>query len=161
MKPSAPHQVPIIATIFMLILLAIDMYVLHSTYKFKKNRDSCPCAITPNTQKIMVLVSIIVFVGVINIVLIPLVAYLLNTDKKSLVIAPGLIGFIVYCIGIYYAYLLIKYTNELKNNKCLCVSENFKSYIHTYGVVRMTLALLPLAILLLVIIISLVNRLFA
>ncbi len=168
-KSSSSHQVKsvdhqqlsIIGFIFVLAILAIDIYVLYSTYTFKKNKESCPCAITPNTSKIISLVTIIVCVGLIVIIVIPLISYLLNIDRHNLVIVPSLIGFIMYFVGIYYSYLLIKYTNELKNNKCECVSENFKYYIHNYGLFRITLALLPLAILLLVIIMLLLGRLFS
>jgi hypothetical protein len=160
-KPSNPYYISNVGLILMLILLSIDVYVLYSTYTFKQNKESCPCAITSNTDKIILTVSIIVCVSLISTVLIPLITYLLNIDRHKLVIIPGLIGFITYFVGIYYSYLLIKYTNELKNNKCECVSENFKYYIHNYGLFRIIFALFPFAILLLVIIFFLLGRLFS
>ncbi len=161
---SAPKSISgntlLIVSILVLIILIIDMYVLYSTYTFKKNRESCPCAITPNTHKIMFMVSILVSVGLISSILIPVISYLFNTDRKNLAIGSSFIGFIMYLIGIYYAYLLINYTNELKDNKCGCVSENFKYYIHNYGIFRMVLSILPLAFILVALSILLFSRLF-
>jgi len=158
---SAPHQASLIGSILVLIILVIDIYVLYSTYTFKKNRDSCPCAVTPKTNQIMIIVSILIFAGLISTIVLSLIAYLLHTDKNKLIIPSFIIVLIVYSLSIYYAYLLINYTKELKDKKCECVSENFKYYINNYGIFRMVLSLLPLAFILFALIILLFNRLFS
>jgi hypothetical protein len=161
-KPNGvPHNTPIIVSILVLIILVIDIYVLYSMYKFKKNRESCPCAVTPKTNQIIIIVSILIFAGLISTLVLSLIAYLLHTDKNKLIIPSFLIVIIVYSLSIYYAYLLINYTKELKDKKCECVSENFKYYIHNYGIFRMVLSLLPVAFILLALIILLFNRLFS
>ena len=109
----------------------------------------------------MILVYVLIFAGLISTVLLSIISYLLHTDKNKLIIPSFLIVLIVYSLSIYYAYLLINYTKELKDKKCECVSENFKYYIHNYGIFRMVLSLLPLAFILLALIILLFNRLFS
>jgi hypothetical protein len=84
-KPNGvPHNTPIIVSILVLIILVIDIYVLYSMYKFKKNRESCPCAVTPKTNQIIIIVSILIFAGLISTLVLSLIAYLLHTDKNSL-----------------------------------------------------------------------------
>ncbi len=158
---KSSHTTPLVASILVLIILAIDIYVLYSMYRFKQNIESCQCAVTPKTNKIMIVVTILICAGLISSLLLSLIAYLLNTNKNKLIGLSFLIVIIIYLLSIYYAYLLINYTKELKDNKCECAGENFTYYIHTYGIFRMVMAFLPLAFILLALSILLINRLFA
>lgn len=155
-----PKKKPLIVSILVLIILMIDIYVLYSMYSFKKNKDKCQCAVTPKTNQIMIIVNILIFAGLISSLLLGLIAYLLHTDKNKLIVPMFLIVLTIYGLSIYYAYLLIHYTQELKDKKCECVSENFKYYIHNYGIFRMVIALLPLVFIIIALIIGLFNRLF-
>jgi hypothetical protein len=128
-----------------LTIMIIDIYIFYRLYQMKVNSEQCKCAVTPKTQNIMIVIGVLIFAGLISMVLLSIISYLLHVDKNKLVILPILIVLTVYCLQIYYAYLLITYSNDLVSTNCQCVSDTLKSNIHTYGWFRMILSTFPLA----------------
>ena len=139
-----------ISNIAPIIILVIDIYILITLYQMRhSDKNKCECAITWHTKKIMTVITSLIALGLISvIVLIIAISYYMK-NKNGYVFFPSvLIVISIYCLQIYYSYLLINYSRELKGEKCMCVSDSFKDNIEIYGYSRLILTLLGIMLIL-------------
>jgi len=123
-----------------LSMFVINIYILHRINKIKKNSEACPCAFTSNAKNIKVsiilLIVIIIFYSILSIFF---------TNNKLF----HLTNIIYTIINIYFGNLLMKYSRELKDNNCDCISKKFKSNINSYGIFNIVFGSISIAYVLL------------
>jgi hypothetical protein len=139
-----------ISNIVPIIILAIDIYILITLYKMRhSDKKECECAITWHTKKIMTVITSLIALGLISVIVLIIAISYYMTNKNGYVFFPSILIVIsIYCLQIYYSYLLINYSNELKAEKCMCVSDSFKDNIEIYGYARLILTLLGVMLIL-------------
>ena len=112
-------------------------------------KKECECAITWHTKKIMTVITSLLALGLISVVVLIIAISYYMQNKNGYVFVPSIIIVIgIYCLQIYYSYLLINYSTELKTEKCMCVSDSFKDNIEIYGYTRLILTLLGIMLIL-------------
>ncbi len=139
-----------ITNIVPIIILVIDIYILITLYQMRhSDKKECECAITWHTKKIMTVITTLIALGLISvIVLIIAISYYIQNKNVYVFIPSILIVISIYCLQVYYSYLLINYSTELKAEKCMCVSDSFKDNIEIYGYARLVLTLIGIMVIL-------------
>jgi hypothetical protein len=137
-----------ISNIVPIVILAIDIYILIMLYQMRHSgKKECDCAITWHTKKIMTVITSLIALGLISVIVLVIAISYFIENKNAYVFLPSIILVVgAYCLQLYYSYLLINYSTELKAEKCMCVSDSFKDNIEIYGYTRLILSLLGIMV---------------
>jgi hypothetical protein len=129
-----------ITRILPLLYLIIDIYILFRLKGMNVDNYPCKCAVTIHIKKIINIIIAMIVSGLVLLVIGMILFYYYLFSHNMLLLIPLLLGGL-FMVGlqIYYAYLLITYSNTLIDTKCECISDNFKTSIKVYGYFRIIL----------------------
>jgi hypothetical protein len=133
----------IIKTIFTLIILAIDIYILVTALNMQKPEYQCKCVQKWYLKKISNTIIIIISLQIAVLLL----GY--NSDLTGLV---SIIELVLSIIQIYYLIVMIGLIYQLYKDKCQCVDPRFKSVVTFYSGFRVLIGIVMTIIFILAII---------
>jgi hypothetical protein len=132
----------IIKPILMLVILAIDIYILVTTLNMQKPEYDCKCAQKWYLKQVSN--------AIITILSFQILVFLLALFKRvffSNKMINGFVGLIAIALLIaqlYYIVVMIGLIHQLDKDKCLCVNPNFKTFITYYSGFRALFAIIVL-----------------
>lgn len=142
--PKTASKGAIIKPILMLIILAIDIYILVTTLNMQKPEYECKCAQKWYLKQVSTSIMIILSLQ-IAIFLIALFNRVLFKSK----ILDGLLGIVAIAlliIQLYYIVVMIGLIHQLDKDRCFCVDPYFKTFLTYYSGFRALLAIISIII---------------
>jgi hypothetical protein len=120
--------------IIMLIVLAVDIYILVNTLNMQKESYNCKCA--QNWELKQVSNSIITIISLqVSLILIGLFINFIYKHTLLLLFA-ALIIIALFLIKLYYVITMLMMIHKLDKNNCLCVDPTFKTNLTYYAGIR-------------------------
>jgi hypothetical protein len=130
----------IVKPIVMLVILAIDIYILVTTLNMQKPEYKCKCAQKWYLKQVSQ--------SIITILSLQIAVFLLALFKRVFFnsnVINGLVGIIALTaliIQLYYIVVMIGLIHQLDKDKCFCVDPYFKTFLTYYSGFRALFAII-------------------
>jgi len=119
-------------SLFIIALDVLDLYIIYNLMQIEKEKSKCSCAKNANNKQLISVASITVIIRSI----------ILGTFQNDPKAFDNTINMVLLMVGLllnyYYAYLMINYTSNLKENQCNCLATT-DDILYYYGVVSQIL----------------------
>jgi uncharacterized membrane protein len=129
------------SSVFSLIVLVVDLYILYNMYKIQDKTNQCVCANTWHTKRITNVIMIIIGVQVLLLLMFMIFA---NNKSKTMQLVAAFLSLVLFGVHIYYAYIMVSYIMQLQNDNCSCLDSTFKTTFTVYTFVRVVMSVLAI-----------------
>lgn len=124
----------------MLLILAVDIYILVNTLKMQKDSYPCKCAQNWELKQISNSIITIISLQIALLLLALLVKFVYSS--QVIVLFIGLIAIALFFVKLYYVITMLIMIHKLDKTKCLCVDPTFKTNLTYYAGIRIFLVAL-------------------
>lgn len=103
--------------ILTLILIFIDIYILVSLRQLHKDSSKCQCALTWHSKQLIMVGSVVLVSRILKLIYRNVLVEALK-KKTTFLLIPLVLDL---ALSVYYIYLLVKYSLNLRKTKCDCL----------------------------------------
>ena len=136
MKKMSTYHTVLYAGV-MLLVLAVDIYILVNTLKMQKSNYECKCAQNMELKQISNSIIAIISLQISLFLLAIFVKFIYKSQVILLFIL--LIAIALFFVKLYYVITMLMMIHKLDKNKCLCVDPTFKTNMTYYAGIRIFL----------------------
>jgi hypothetical protein len=153
---KSPSKLSVIKPIIMLVILAIDIYILITTLNMQKPDYHCKCAQKGFLKQVSN--SIIIILSLQLVVFLLALFKRVFFESKIMNGFVGLIALVLLIMQLYYIIVMIGLIYQLDKDKCLCVDPSFKTFLTYYSGFRALIAIFVIIIFIIAVSIIMNNK---
>jgi hypothetical protein len=130
----------IVKPIVMLVVLAIDIYILVTTLNMQKPEYECKCAQKWYLKQVSTSIIIILSLQIAVFLLALFKRVFFNSNIINGMV--GIIALTALIVQLYYIVVMIGLIHQLDKDKCFCVDPYFKTFLTYYSGFRALFAII-------------------